>query len=46
MLDSTLIYHIGVPFPQTYMKEGFMFIKLMDLVSIVAAKGTNLLVAD
>jgi len=28
------------------MKEAFMFMKLMDIVSIVADKGTNLLVAD
>jgi len=28
------------------MKEVFMFMKLMDVVSIVADKGTNLLVAD
>jgi hypothetical protein len=31
---------------QKHMKEVFMFMKLMDIVSIVADKGTNLLVAD
>ena len=46
ILDSTLVYRILNDLYQKHMKEVFMFMKSMDIVSIVADKGTNLLVAD
>ena len=45
-LDSTPVYRILRDPYQKHMKEVFMFMKLMDIVSIVADKGTNLLAAD
>jgi hypothetical protein len=46
ILDSTLVYPILIGPYQKRMKEVFMLMKLVDIVSIVADKGTNLPVAD
>jgi len=46
ILDSTLVYRILRKALLKHIKEVFMFMKFMDIVSIIADKGTNLLVAD
>jgi hypothetical protein len=46
IIDSTLVFRIFRCRYQKHMKEVFMFMKLMDIVSIVADKGIHLLVAD
>lgn len=46
ILDSTLEYCILEANLSKYMKNDFMLMKLMDIVSIVAGKGAILLVAD
>ena len=46
ILDNTLDYRIGWDLISKAYERGFMFMKLMDIVSIVADKETNLLVAD
>jgi hypothetical protein len=45
-LDSTLLNRILNHPYQMHVKEAFMFRKSMDIVSIVADKGTHPLVAD
>jgi hypothetical protein len=46
ILDSTLVYCILRKTLLEHFKEVFMFMKFIDIVSIIADKGTNLLVAD
>ncbi len=46
ILDSTLVFRIFGKVLLKHIKEVFMFMKFMDIVSIIANKGTNLLVAD
>lgn len=46
ILDSTLVYRIWKKPLLKHIKEVFMFMKFMDIVSIIADKGTKLLVAD
>ena len=46
MLDSTRAYRIGKRIHRKQKKEGFMVMKLMDIVTIVADKGLLLRVAD
>jgi hypothetical protein len=46
MLDSTRAYRIRKRIHRKQKKEGFMVMKLMDIVTIVADKGINLRVTD